>query len=88
LAKGLRTAALLIPRLSEVPHVDPKRISIKTMKIVESIEARLARIEAALGVNDPIGQSPAPQQQPGPPAPAPQPPPADPAPRQKERSRG
>jgi hypothetical protein len=37
--------------------VDPKRISIKTMKTVESIEARLGRIESALGIGGPVGQS-------------------------------
>ena len=30
--------------------MDPKRVSIKTMKTVESIDQRLARIEAALGL--------------------------------------
>ena len=67
--------------------MDPKRINVRHMKAVESIDARLARIETALGLSGPVGQNPVPQQQPQPDPPAPEPPPAASA-RQKERSRG
>ena len=41
--------------------MDPKQISIKTMKLVVSIDGRLGRIETALGIGAAVGQSPVPQ---------------------------
>ena len=59
LAKGLHVAAFPTSRqLQAQSQWTPSRISIKTMKTVESIEARLARIENALGIGDPVGHDP------------------------------
>jgi hypothetical protein len=68
-----------------VTAVDPKQISIKTMKLVVSIDGRLARIEAALGIGDQVGQSELPQMHNGEAVAVATPPPPEPPGKAKHR---